>query len=251
MFAEIVAIVWKEWRQLLQRAGGNLSLFILRMMFVFVLFAGLTKVTVENGAIADYSWEQIWITIPLVIVLGLISFSFAGERETHTLPTLLASPLSDRALVLGKISFPVIYGFSCSLIVSLCLLVKVNILHDKGELLFYSLESFVSGILTSLLVAIFIATLGVYRSACAPTIRQAQTSLLLTVFIVILLPGILLIASSFLIPQGIRQNLLVLSQGLNSSTMTAISLLGFAIFDLILIVLLLKWFDRDKLLTVN
>ena len=251
MFAEIIAIMWKEWRQLLQRAGGNLSVFVLRILFSLAIFTLIIPVTVKDGAIVDYSWNQIWITIPLIIVLGLISFSFAGERETHTLPTLLASPLSDRALVLGKMSLPVVYGSICPLIVSLCLLVRINIFNSHSDLILYSSESFISGILTSLLVAIFIATLGVYTSMKAPTIRQAQTSLLLTTFIVILLPAILLVITGILIPNNIRQNLLAISQNLNSPTVTAISLLFFAIFDLMLIVLLLKWFDRDRLLTVN
>ena len=251
MFAEIIAIMWKEWRQLLQRAGGNLSVFVLRMLFSLAIFTLIIPVTVKDGAIVDYSWNQIWITIPLIIVLGLISFSFAGERETHTLPTLLASPLSDRALVLGKMSLPVVYGSICPLIVSLCLLVRINIFNSHSDLILYSSESFISGILTSLLVAILIATLGVYTSMKAPTIRQAQTSLLLTTFIVIFLPAILLVITGILIPNNIRQNLLAISQNLNSPTVTAISLLFFAIFDLMLIVLLLKWFDRDRLLTVN
>jgi len=251
VFAEIAAIMWKEWRQLLQRTGGKVWVFVLRILLSFVFIALIIPVEIENGAIVDYSWNLVWVTMPSVIVLGLVSFSFAGERETHTLPTLLASPLSDRALVLGKIGFPVIYGFVCSLIISLCLLLKINIVSDSRELILYSQESLISGLLTSWLVATFVGTLGVYTSMKAPTIRQAQTSLVLTMLVVILLPLISFVASAFLIPQDIKTNLIEFVAGLNSSTAIVIILLGLAVFDLILIFLVLKWFDRDKLLTVN
>ncbi|MGF1490083.1 MAG: ABC transporter permease [Prochloraceae cyanobacterium] len=251
MFAEIAAIMWKEWRQLLQRTGGKVWVFVLRILLSFVFIALIIPVEIENGAIVDYSWNLVWVTMPSVIVLGLVSFSFAGERETHTLPTLLASPLSDRALVLGKIGFPVIYGFVCSLIITLCLLVKINIVSESKELILYSQASFVSGLLTSWLVATFVGTLGVYTSMKSPTIRQAQTSLVLTMLVVAFLPLISFVASAFLIPQDIKTNIIEFVAGLNSSTVIVIILLGLAVFDLILIFLVLKWFDRDKLLTVN
>ncbi len=43
-------------------------------------------------------------TLMPVMLVGLtIADSFAGERERQTLPTLLASRLSDRAILIGKI----------------------------------------------------------------------------------------------------------------------------------------------------
>ncbi len=251
MFAEIAAIMWKEWRQLLQRTGGNLLVFTIRIVLSFSFIALIIPLEVNDGAIVDYSWNLVWITMPLAVVFGLVGFSFAGERETHTLPTLLASPLSDRALVLGKVAFPVTYAVFSSLIISLCLLVKANILNGNNGLILYAPESFYSGIITSFLLATFIATLGVYRSACAPTIRQAQTSLLLTVAIAVFLPLILFVATGFLLPQNIKQNLITSLESLNSFNMTAISLLALACVDLIAIFLVMKWFDRDRLLTVN
>ena len=57
-------------------------------------------------------------TLMPVMLVGLtIADSFAGERERHTLPTLLASRLSDRAILIGKIVPSAGLGWAASLLV--------------------------------------------------------------------------------------------------------------------------------------
>jgi len=53
--------------------------------------------------------------LPLLLVGALVADSFAGERERKTLETLLASRLSDRAILLGKIAALVSYGWGLAL----------------------------------------------------------------------------------------------------------------------------------------
>ena len=71
------------------------------MIAVFGVFLPL-----QNGA----SWVTspitmvYWAWMPLMLVTGVIADSFAGERERHTLETLLASRLPDRAILLGKVA---------------------------------------------------------------------------------------------------------------------------------------------------
>lgn len=255
MLAEISAVMWKEWRQFLQRAGGNFSVFVLRMGLFFAIFASVIPANIEDGEIMGGYWGQIWISVPSIIVMGLIPFSFAGERETRTLPTLLATPLSNGALILGKMGLPVIYGLICGVVISVCLLFKVNILSDRSELVLYTPQSFISGVLTCLLVAILLSTIGIYHSMRAATIRQAQTSIVLTIFLLFFLPtilfSILIVAIGLIIPDEIKQNIVAYTQLLSPLATNALFLLGFAILDAVLITLLIKWFKRDKLMTVN
>ena len=53
----------------------------------------------------------LWSWIPVFLVVSVVTDSFAGERERNTLETLLASRLSDRAILFGKIGAAVLYGW--------------------------------------------------------------------------------------------------------------------------------------------
>lgn len=53
---------------------------------------------------------------PLVLTLTMVADSFAGERERHALETLLASRLSDRAILLGEAAALTSYGWLFGLV---------------------------------------------------------------------------------------------------------------------------------------
>src|SRR5688572_23211819 len=59
-----------------------------RMLYVFAVSGAIGGIATFMGFIA-----------PMATVVD----SFAGERERHTLETLLATPLSDRAILGGKV----------------------------------------------------------------------------------------------------------------------------------------------------
>ena len=103
MIADVLTVAWKEWRELLQlggsHRGGRFSLVILVLVFgVFLPFQSGAE-WVESPATVFY-----WGWVPLMLVSGAVADSFAGERERHTLETLLASRLPDRAILLGKMA---------------------------------------------------------------------------------------------------------------------------------------------------
>ena len=68
----------------------------------------------------DGAWSLVTcIVIPLILVGIVIPQSFAGERERHTLETLLASRLPDRAIPWGKVLLAVAYGWGMTIPCSL------------------------------------------------------------------------------------------------------------------------------------
>ena len=92
MIVDIWTVVWKEWQELL-RAGGSMRSGLFRLLLLPVMLgiflplqARGTWVT-EPTALLGYAW------VPAFLVIGLVGDSFAGERERHTLETLLASRL--------------------------------------------------------------------------------------------------------------------------------------------------------------
>ena len=182
MLNDISIIVWKEWKELLQFQGGRRSGFtgLLVMMFVFGIFMPIQWGDMWVDTAAPLS---LWVVIPLILIGTMVADSIAGERERHTLETLLASRLSDQAILLGKISASVSYVWVATQLVFVIALIPVNIINWNGKLLFYKPEVLVSGMILSFLLACLMSNIGVLVSLRAGTVKQAQQTLGLSVFI--------------------------------------------------------------------
>ena len=101
MMRDVWTVVWKEWQefrdQLLSLRRGGLSALILALILGVVAPIELGAEWVNSKLIVGY-----WPFLAATMVSSLIADSVAGERERHTLETLLASRLSDRAILFGK-----------------------------------------------------------------------------------------------------------------------------------------------------
>ena len=173
---DIITVTRKEWLefrdQLLRLRRGGLSAVIVLLML---------------GIFTPLQMGPLWLTSPLMLaywpllssgmVSTLIADAFAGERERHTLETLLATRLSDTSILLGKILAAIMYGLlftSANIIVGV---VTLSIAHfDKG--IQAPPAAHIGYMLT--LVTLACSTLagtGVFISLKAATVRQAQQTL--------------------------------------------------------------------------
>jgi ABC-2 type transport system permease protein len=182
MLNDISIMVWKEWKELLQFQSGKRSGFtgLLIMMFVFGIFMPIQwgDTWLETGTPLS-----LWVVIPLILIGTMVADSIAGERERHTLETLLASRLSDQAILLGKIAASVSYVWVVTQLVFIVALIPVNIINWNGKLLFYTPKVLVSGLVLSFLLACLMSNIGVLVSLRAGTVKQAQQTLGLSTFI--------------------------------------------------------------------
>ena len=173
MLTDIWTIMQKEWKEmLLQRPnlrGGWVGLVV--MIGVFGIF-----IPIQNGPgwITSPANMVLWAWVPFLLVSGVVADSFAGERERHTLETLLASRLSDRAILLGKVGAAMAYGWGLTILSVFLGLITVNVAFGKGNLLLYPLNIALGILLLTLLIAVFAAALGVLVSLRSSTVRQAQ-----------------------------------------------------------------------------
>jgi hypothetical protein len=107
---DILSIVWKEFRELLIQKpnlrGGWFGLLVFIGVFGVMLPLQSGQAWVESPIGILY-----WIWVPFMMVSTMIADSFAGERERHTLETLLASRLTDTSILLGKIFAALTYGW--------------------------------------------------------------------------------------------------------------------------------------------
>ena len=183
MIADVWAVMWKELKEFLLQSGtargGLVRMLIFAAAFgvLLPLQAGRAWVTSPLSLL-----NAIWL--PLLLVISVTVDSVAGERERHTLETLLASRLSDRSILLGKVAASVLYAWGLAIAGTLISLVTCNLALWQGELLLYSPEMSLSIVSLSLLVAALGASAGVLASLRAATVRQAAQTLTLGMLIV-------------------------------------------------------------------
>ena len=171
MLRDIQTVMWKEWKELL--AGQGLRGRWLQLLIVLGVFGIFLPYQFGHTLVTSPLSLVVWLWVPGFLVSQVIADSFAGERERHTLETLLASRLSDRAILLGKIAAAMTYGCGLSIVSLVLGLVTINLAFGQGQLIIYRPETAL-GILTfTLLSGGLTATLGVLVSLRAATVRQA------------------------------------------------------------------------------
>lgn len=236
---DITTITWKETKELFSQGGlmGYLT------PLVFLAVGG-----VVYPLISWPSWVQLGsLEIPFILfstfqlIVASAADSFAGERERHTLETLLASRMPDRAILLGKVGTLVGYGWGMNFSQLLLGWLTINIVHWQGHLVFYPLNLLLLTFALGLLVNILAASAGVLVSLRSATARQAQQILtvggLVAMFGITF--GLLELTSSLLPSLGI----------VLSVTQLLTLLLGLlAVIDIIVLALALARFQRSRLM---
>ena len=201
MIADILTVMWKERKGLL-RSGGSRTRAVLGFLIPMVML-GIYLPLQIGRALVEGPWSLLAsVFIPLMLVGMMIPESFAGERERHTLETLLASRLTDRAILFGKVAVAVGYAWGITLMLLLVSLVMVNVTQWDGQLLFYTPIMALANVALSLLMASLVASLGVLISLRAATVQEAQQTLMTaTLFPLVLLQMIPLLLLN-VVPDG-------------------------------------------------
>jgi len=172
MFSDILTIMWKERKTLFRNRASRSRL--LTLLLTPVMLSTVIPFNWGPDWVEDFPSLIIAVIAPAVLVAVMIPDSFAGERERHTLPTLLASRLPDRAILLGKMVTPVVVGWSVALLCALLSLVIANIAHGEGQLLLFTPSVALGVISLSFLTATIMAGAGVLASLRSATMQPLR-----------------------------------------------------------------------------
>ncbi len=192
---DIWTVAWREWKELVVWDGAWITALSLGA------FAGLIGVLLPwlvGAAWVEAPWVLLfWIWMPLFLVTTVTADAFAGERERHTLETLLATRLPDRAILLGKVGAAVLWVWGATMACLPLGLLTLNLAHDAPTLLLYAplQATGIAGV--ALLAALLGASFGVLVSLRTSTVRQAQQVLAVTVLSLFLVPAMVLKALPF------------------------------------------------------
>lgn len=243
MINDIVTIVWKEWKEVFMRRSGARGGWF-NVIIIVALVGIFMPLQFGSAWLTNPLFPLMWSWIPIFLSINLIADAFAGERERHTLETLLASRLSDRAILLGKISAAVFYAWSINTAGLLLGALTRNLASPGEGLRFYTGWTFPAGLLLSLLLALLMSTVGVLVSLNAPTARSAYQRLSIVVMAVWLLPTIGL---QFL-PEALRAQLFRSVSGLSLGPVLLAGLAFLLAVDAALLLVAMARFKRSRLI---
>ena len=183
---EIQAILWKEWREIFfhQKLMSKIrSLFL-------IVFAGVLMPL--NKGIEWFSTPFIYgigIIGPLLMVMTVICDLFAGERERHTLETLLASNLSNKGFILGKVTFAVTYATSITILLLFLNVVSINVIFHNKSFIIFSVRTGLILFVINFLLALYGAVIGMMISIKSSTVKQAQLALTIIIIMIGIIPS--------------------------------------------------------------
>ncbi|MBX6364821.1 MAG: ABC transporter permease subunit [Gemmatimonadetes bacterium] len=187
---DVRTVIWKEWRELADHVAGSrvgiIGMVVLGLYFgVIAPYANGPRIVASALAIFQYPLLAAMLSVQPIVD------SFAGERERHTLETLLASRLADRAILLGKLLAVLVATTGATYIVYALALLTTRLAHaDQPSAT--PPEWVLLGVgLGVLLVPAVFAALGVFISLRAATVRQAAQTFGLAIVGLALLPVIL------------------------------------------------------------
>jgi ABC-2 type transport system permease protein len=234
--SDIWTMIWKEWRDALL-PGGKVEPF---RPLVFIALLGIIWPLITGQSWLTVSTAMVLLTgfFPFFYLLNYIGDAFAGERERHTLATLLASRILDRGILWGKVLADVGYIWGMTLIASLVGLVVANLAGGQGSWTFYApVSHWLIVLIFSLLADLLSASGGILVSLHSATVRQAQQTLLLSLL------G--LWVATYLVVRALPSQLL---QAMSYSQIVLVVMLVLAVIDAILLAIAMVSFRRSRLI---
>jgi ABC-2 type transport system permease protein len=245
------AMAWKELREVFMAEGRPAVQMGIAGLFDLALGIGM-PIVLANALFLDAFglWPTVGILcLGVVAICGFmgvlgpmptIADAFAGERERHTLETLLASPLSDRAILWGKMGAQFIVVGAHVAVVSVAAAVTSTVLLGPAGLVVLPAGLLVGGLVAGV-TSSFIIGLGILLSLRAPTVKKAQERI-----------GYVMMPLFFL--PAIGPSVGGLLGGLGPGATIALSVLGPVVFlggAILFNVLVYTRFRRDRLVGLS
>ncbi|HHY89182.1 MAG TPA: ABC transporter permease [Chloroflexi bacterium] len=242
MIQDIGTLIWKELREVFLNRGnmrGGLwsTLIYLGLLGVFM------PIQTGRGWLSEPFLPLIWSWLPVLLALSVVTDAFAGERERHTLETLLASRLTDQTILFGKIAAAVVYAWGIGVAGFLLAAVTINVAFPEGGLIFYSLETFFIVLSLSFLATLLISVIGVMVSLRSETTRQAYQRVSIVLMALIFLP----VLASQLLPADVVGRVMIRLSGLNLRTLLLGAIGVLLVVDAVLLGVAVKTFRRNEL----
>ncbi len=243
MLTDIFVVMKKEWKELFLQRKGMLS-GALNQVIIVLLLGVLMPWQSGKAWLTNPLLPLAWSWLPVMMVMSMTADAFAGERERHTLETLLASRLPDRAIVLGKLLAAVLYGWGMAEAGLLLGVVTVNLVNPGNGWDFYPPLVTLGCLVVPFLIAGLTASLGTLVSLRASSVRQAFQQLCIGLMVAVILPVIGMQS----LPKTWQSGLGNFFSGMDTGMWFVLGATGVLLVDLALIISSLRLFKRGIVL---
>lgn len=243
MLTDTITVFQKEWKEAFHNRGIRGYLF--NWMIMVLLIGVYMPIQVGSDWFKSPIMLLLWSWPPLQLVSGMVADSFAGERERHTLETLLASRLPDLSILSGKMLTGLIYAgslFPASLLIGA---ITVNLAHPSpAGIQFYAVGILLQVLGLHYLSLILIAGIGMLVSMKSNSVKSAYQKIAVIILVLALTPSL----GIGLLSPDIRTHLMqVIAQPRLGVGGLAAALIMFAA-DVVLCLICLSSFKRSQLL---
>jgi ABC-2 type transport system permease protein len=245
--SDIWIVCRKELKELLSSHGDRRS-SLLRAGILSGVFGLVIPLSQRDVWMGTSLPALFFLALPLTIVSGVVIDSFAGERERGTLETLLATRLSNQAILLGKVLAVVAYAWSIALFSLFLSLIGLNLTKRSPGLFVYTTPVLVAGLLGSLLVAGLMAGAGVFISLKARSMRAAQQTLSMAMFVIFMGLGFGLPALANTLSGETARNLQEMAKTVNIWALIKMAVLILVAMDAGILTLAMQRFKRSRLI---
>jgi ABC-2 type transport system permease protein len=173
MMDDIRTVLWKEWKELLLQRNLTRNEKFARVLAVIVIFGVLLWRTGPMMMTTPAAFLMPSL-LPLFFLSAIVADSFAGERERHTLETLLTTRLSDDSILIGKLLASVLLIWAVLLFALGTGIVSANIRNHGGGWVLPPADRFIPLLMFYFLLSLALGSAGVLVSLRASTVRQAM-----------------------------------------------------------------------------
>lgn len=241
--SDVGAVAWKEAHELWRAGSGRASrggIVLIVAVFGIIWPIMFGRALVEAPISAAY-----WLWLPMMLIGQVVIDAVAGERDRHTLESLLATRLPAGAILAGKLLTAIAYGCVLALAVVALGVVTINVTvpHPPDRLLLVEPVAFVAVAIVFVLIAALMAAIAALVSIRA-SLRQAQQLFGVGVVAVTLLP---LLALNVL-PEFVRSGLADALSSLPPAADFGLLVVTLALVDAILLGASVVRFRRSDLI---
>jgi ABC-2 type transport system permease protein len=243
MLTDTITVFQKEWKEAFHNRGIRGYLF--NWLIMVLLIGVYMPLQVGSDWFKSPIILLLWSWPPLQLVSGMVADSFAGERERHTLETLLASRLPDLSILGGKMLTGLVYAgtlFPASLLVGA---VTINLVHPSSAgIQFYTPGMLLQVLGLHYLSLMLIAGIGMLVSMKSNSVKAAYQKIAVIILVLALTPSL----GIGLLSPNIRTHLMEIISQPHLGVGGLIASLIMLAADVILVMICLTSFKRSQLL---